>query len=139
MTLEVERVVDGGVYREEALGRRGRLEALHLSFAAPDRLVGDLGPMVVPQTLLVARREPQPGKGGAIRRQPVGRDLRGSKALLLEQHTHELPGRRLVPPALDEDVQHFALVVDGTPQVHPPPSDPHDHLVEVPAWARPAS
>lgn len=42
-------------------------------------------------------RTVSPRKGGAIRRQPVGRDFRGSKALLLEQLTHELPGRRLVP------------------------------------------
>jgi hypothetical protein len=31
----------------------------------------------------------------------------------------------------------FALLVDGTPQVHGPPGDPHDHLVEVPIVARP--
>ena len=54
--------MNGGVHREEALGRRGRLEALHLSFAAQDRLVGDLGPIVLPQTLLVARRKPNPDK-----------------------------------------------------------------------------
>jgi hypothetical protein len=60
MTLEVECVVNDGVHREEALARRGRLEALHLSFAAPGRLVGDRGRIVLPQTLLVARREPQP-------------------------------------------------------------------------------
>ena len=36
----------------------------------------------------------------------------------------------------DQHVEDFALVIDGTPQVHPPAGDPHHHLVEVPSVAR---
>jgi hypothetical protein len=42
----------------------------------------------------------------------------------------------LVTPALTSMSRDFALVIDGTPQVHPPAGDPHHHLVEVPSVAR---
>ena len=37
---------------------------------------------------------------------------------------------------LEQAVENRTLVIDGTPQTHPLASDPHDHLVEVPAIAR---
>jgi hypothetical protein len=38
---------------------------------------------------------------------------------------------------LDQQIKDFALVIDGTPEVHAPAGDPHDHLVEMPSVARP--
>jgi hypothetical protein len=46
-------VVDRGVDAEKALGRSGRLEALHLSFLSSDRLMRILGPVVLAQILLM--------------------------------------------------------------------------------------
>ena len=37
---------------------------------------------------------------------------------------------------LNEHVEDLALVIDGAPQVHPFPSDPNNHLIEVPSRAR---
>ena len=42
-----------------------------------------------------------------------------------------------VTAALNQHVEDLALVIDGTPEVHPLAGDPHHHLVEVPAMARP--
>jgi hypothetical protein len=42
----------------------------------------------------------------------------------------------LIAPSLNQHVEDLALVVDGTPQIHPLAGDPHHHLVEVPAIAR---
>jgi hypothetical protein len=42
-----------------------------------------------------------------------------------------------VTAALNQNVEDLALVIDGTPEVHPLAGDPHHHLVEVPAMARP--
>src|SRR4029077_6591972 len=38
-----------------------------------------------------------------------------------------------------QQIENFALLVDGTPQAHAPAGDPHDHLIEAPpgAWPRP--
>jgi hypothetical protein len=44
---------------------------------------------------------------------------------------------RVVAPALNQHVKDLALVVDGAPQIHPLAGDPHHHLVEMPAIARP--
>jgi hypothetical protein len=44
--------------------------------------------------------------------------------------------RAPVAPALDEHGEDLALVIDGSPQVHPFAGDPDDHLVEMPAVAR---
>jgi hypothetical protein len=56
VALDAESVVRGGVHGDEALGGAGRLEPLHFPFSAPERLVRDLGPIVLPQALLVPRR-----------------------------------------------------------------------------------
>jgi hypothetical protein len=57
MSLDVEDVVNGGVDRDEALGRAGRFEAVHLAFSSPHRLVRILCPVVCTQTLIVPPRE----------------------------------------------------------------------------------
>ena len=72
MALEVERVVNGGVHAEKALGRSGRLEALHLALSSSDRLVRILGPVVLAQTLLMPGRKTQVSPRGAIGPQLVG-------------------------------------------------------------------
>jgi len=49
-----------------------------------------------------------------------------------------LPQRRpIITPALSQHIEDLALMVDGTPQIHPLAGDPHQHLVEMPAIARP--
>src|SRR6266404_3268844 len=60
-----------------------------------------------------------------------------AEALFAEQFAHQLDGRRPVATTLDEDLEDLALVVDSTPQIHPLAGDPHHHLVEMPAVARP--
>jgi hypothetical protein len=48
MALKVERVMDGSMHIEKALGRASRLEPLHLSLAPSHGLVGILGAIVRP-------------------------------------------------------------------------------------------
>jgi hypothetical protein len=69
----------------------------------------------------------------------AGSPQRNARRLrLLEQLAHQPHGRPFIPARLDQQIEDLALLVDGTPQVDPPASDPHDHLVEVPsvAWRR---
>jgi len=66
--------------------------------------------------LLVSGRHADGFPRGAIGAQLVGDQDRGRVALLLEQLAHELHGRRLVAPPLDQQVEHLALVVDGAPE-----------------------
>ena len=40
-------------------------------------------------------------------------------------------GSPLISPRLHEDVEHFALGIDGAPEIHLPAADRDEHLVEV--------
>ena len=53
--------------------------------------------------------------------------------MLPEQLADELACRGLVPPALDQDLQHLALIIDRPPQGHLLPAMRTDHLIEIPA------
>jgi hypothetical protein len=56
MALNIERVMDDGVNRQEPLRRSGRFETLHLPLASSHRQMRILGPIVFPQALLMASR-----------------------------------------------------------------------------------
>jgi hypothetical protein len=59
------------------------------------------------------------------------------EALLLEQLAHQPQCRPRVATALDQHVEHLALVIDSSPELHPLASDPNHHLIQMPAIARP--
>ena len=76
------------------------------------------------------------------KRRGVGAQLVGDQqfrheALLLEQFAHQPQRRPTVTSALDQHVENLALVIDGTPEIHPLTGDAHDHLVQMPVVARP--
>jgi hypothetical protein len=74
---------------------------------------------------------------GGVRTQLVDDQQFRREALLLEHLTHQPQRRPSVAPPLNQYVEDLALVIDGTPQIHPLTGDPHYHLVEVPAIAQP--
>jgi hypothetical protein len=71
VSLDVEDVVNGGVDRDEALGRAGRLEALHLALSSSYWLMGVFGPVVGAQTLVVPAGESNKRQSGAVGSQLV--------------------------------------------------------------------
>src|SRR5829696_2033996 len=87
-----------------------------------------LRPVVLTQTLLMAARETQLTSCGSIGAQLVGHKLVWSEALLLQQLAHEPQGSLGVALGLDQQIQHLALTIDGSPQVHTPALDPDHHL-----------
>ena len=70
---------------------------------------------------------------GAIGRQAVSDDCLRMDALALQQFPEESQCRPLVSPLLHQHIEDFAFVIDGPPEIHPPPGDPHHHLVQMPA------
>lgn len=117
------------MHGDETLGGTRRFEPLHLALASAERLVGDLGPVVPANPLFVVGAQ-----ANLLERSPVGAQLIGrhpgrGEALLPEQLTDELTGGGPVPPALDQDLQHLAFIIDGPSQVHLPSIDPHHHLI----------
>src|SRR3954447_24134815 len=74
--------------------------------------------------------------GGAVAGQLVrNQDTRGS-ALLFQQLAQQALGGPLVPPLLDENVEHNPILVDSPPEPMLLAADPQAHLVETPFIAR---
>ena len=69
------------------------------------------------------------GRGVAL--QLVGDEHARGSALLLEELSEQAFGGLLVAPALDEDIENKAVLVDGTPQPMLLPGDADDNLIEV--------
>lgn len=53
--------------------------------------------------------------------------------MLLEQLADELASRGLVSPALDQDLQHFAFIINRPPRVHLPAVDADHYFLKMPA------
>src|SRR5882757_9033844 len=81
--------------------------------------------------------KPEIPEGSSVRAQLVSRHRLRREALLAEQLAHELDGCTFIPSALNKDFENLALIIDRAPQVHMLAGDPDDHLVEMPAIARP--
>lgn len=58
----------------------------------------------------------------------------------LEQLAKESLGGTLIPARLHEDVEHLTALVNRTPQILRPASNPEENLIQMPAvaWARAA-
>src|ERR1700720_1805037 len=91
-----------------------------------------LGPIVLSQALLMVAGKPKMLEGSAVGAQPVSRHFFRREALLAEQLAHELDGCRPVSPALDQDLEDLAFMIDGSPQIHVLARDPDDHFIEMP-------
>ncbi len=71
-----------------------------------------------------------PGRGGAL--QLVGDEHTRGSPRLLEELAEPAFGGLVVAPALDENIENQAVLVDGTPQPMLLPSDADDNLIEGP-------
>jgi hypothetical protein len=72
MALKVERVVDGGVHTEKALGGCGRFEPLHLALSPSRDLMRVLSPIVHPEPLLMAAGQMKIPEGCGVEPHLVG-------------------------------------------------------------------
>ena len=132
IAAEVEEIVDPVMGGEEALGLARRLEPLHLPFSPSRRLMGILRSVI--QTLMSAMLD----RGhhlvfrGAVAGQLVRDHHTRDPALLFQQLAEQALGGPLVPPALDQNVEHDPILVDSPPQPMLLAGDHQAHFVEVP-------
>ena len=70
--------------------------------------------------------------GSGVALQLVGDEHTGGSTLLSEQLPEQTFGGLLVAPALDENIENEAVLVDGTPEPMLLPGDADDNLIEVP-------
>src|SRR5437870_3042144 len=99
-----------------------------------------LGAVVQPLPSLVNGGEPHLLESRRVGLEMVGDEMARSKALLLQKLAHQFLGSSFVPAGLNQAVKNLAFSIDSSPQIHPPPANGDEHLVQMPLsmWARPA-
>ena len=108
-----------------------------LKTVASYRLMRVLRPVVCSQAPIVLSRERDRAERCRIGSQPVGHNPARRKALLLKQFHHEFLCSLCISSALDEEIQHFTLVIDRPPEPVFTAADRNYHFIEVPMIARP--
>ena len=122
--------------REEALRMACRLEAPHDPLPLARRLVGVFRPVIeVPVLPMLHARQYFP-LGRAIAFELVRDDHPRNIPAALEQLTEEFLGGVLVPPTLDQDIQHMTVLIHRPPQVVTLLIDGEEDLIKVPLLAR---
>ena len=115
MPSRTEKRRDHSESREESLVVPGRLEATHPPFPFPGGLMGILRPIIQPALLLVLHRRHYFYLGRRIATEFVGDDRSWDIPKSFQQLAKELLGGPFVPPRLNEDVEHIAVLIDGPP------------------------
>ena len=97
-----------------------------------------LGPIVLAQPLLMARRQSDRRPCRAVGAKLVGHQNIGGEALFLEQLAHQFHGCSLVAPSLHKQVENLTFVVNRAPQPELPARNHDSHLIEMPSrrWPR---
>ncbi len=90
-----------------------------------------LGSVVAPSTTLMSCGSKITGSG-SIRPQIVRDQLVWDKSILLQQLAHEFERGTLVPPALDQHIEHFALGIHGAPKIDHAAGDFQIDLIQMP-------
>src|SRR3954453_18563518 len=132
VAAEMKEVVDLVVGGEETLCLPGRLEPLHLSLSPSGRLVRILCPVVQPFMLPMLDARDDLPLCRTLARQLVGDHDARRPALPLQQLAEQALGGALIAPALDQHVEHNAVLVYRTPQPVLLAGDFDGDLVQVP-------
>src|SRR3954465_9843375 len=109
-----------------------RLEALHGPLSSSRRLMGILRPVVEAFVLAVLDTRHDLTLGGTVAAQLVGDQHTRRSSLLLQQFAQQALGRLLVAPALDQDIENEALLVNRTPEPVLLAGDSEDDLIQMP-------
>jgi len=117
---------------EEALRLSYRLEAAHLALSLPGRLMGDLRPVVDVLPSVMDDGGHGGPMSGAIASQLVGHQAVRLAALSLQQPAKEAFCSTVISASLNEDVDHVAVLADGSPEIMPLALNRHEELVQVP-------
>src|SRR5437762_11079434 len=117
---------------EKALNLPRRLDPLHDPLSLSGRLMGVFGPVI--EALVLPMLDPGHdlplGRGVAL--QLVGDEHTRGSTLLFEELAEQAFGGLLVAPALDENIENEAVLVDSTPEPMLLPGDADHDLIEVP-------
>jgi hypothetical protein len=111
---------------------------LPFAFAPAKRLMRILGPVVGPRNAVLLCCEAYGSDRWRVRPKRVGNHPARCEALRLEQPLHQPSCGLGVAPALNEEIQNRAFVVDGAPEpgAFSPDDDRHSRLASISSTSR---
>jgi hypothetical protein len=138
VTVDVEQILDDAVEGEKSLGLNRRFESAHLPLPLVGRLMRDFSAIVrvaVDAMCDVARGG---SHGSRIAPEPVSNDAKRLLSLTIQQPTDESFGSPLVPPRLNQDIDHIDVLVHGPPHIRLLAIDSNEDFVQMPGVSQPA-
>ena len=135
-----EMTVDHAVRGEESLRLPWRLEPLHLPFPSSRRPVRILSAIIQPPAHPVPHIRHDSATGRAVAAQAVGDQTARFVLESSQKPLEEARGGFRIAAALDQDVEHNAILVDRAPEIMKRAVDANEDLVQVPdvTWPWPA-
>jgi len=122
---------DGSISRQKPLGVTRRFEPLQATLALTRRAMRVLTTVIEIATLAMLFPWENLALGCAIAFELIGDDHARHVLQSFVKFFETLLGRLLVAPALDQDVEHVVVLIDGPPQVMPLATDKQKHFVEM--------
>ena len=117
MTAWSEVLSNRTIRGEEALRVPWRLEPLHAPFPLAGGLVGILRAVVEVAVLAMLYTRQDLLFGGPVTLEFICDEHPWHVRQAFEELAEELLGRLLIPPTLDEDIEHMAVLIHRSPQV----------------------
>ena len=123
------------------IGLLGRFKSLHLALAAARRTMRVFRAIVQISALSMFSLWKQLALSRAVAWQLIGHDHARRILKAFQQPSEETLCCFGIPPWLNEDVEHNAILIYGAPQIVLNSLDPDEHFVEVPffSWPGPAA
>jgi len=138
MSTRAEVLADGPDSGQEGLGMARRLEPAHRPFTRACRLVRMLRPIVQSSMTAMFHTRRDLHLSCLVASELV-RDQHTRNVLApLQQFAKELLRCSLVPPALDEDIEHVPVLIEAVPQVVSFPVDLQEDFIQKPFVAQPS-
>ena len=138
MAAHSEEIPDGIVEGEKPLGLTSRFESAHLPFPLARRLMRDFGSIVGVPFHGVSHVAEDGSYCSGVASQFVGNDPQWFGTLAAQESSKESFCSALITMWLDQDVDHIAVLIHGTPQILLLTVDSNKDLVQVPVVAEPA-
>jgi hypothetical protein len=132
----MEMTVDECMRGEKVVGLPRRLESLHLALPASRRTMRVFGAIVQISALSMFCFWKQLALSHAVASQLIGHDHAGHILKAFQQTPEETLCCFGIPPWLNENVEHNALLIHGAPQIVLHSLDPYEYSVEVPFVSR---
>jgi len=138
MVADTKQVLDDTVKGEKSLSLTGRFESTHLPLPLAGRLVGNFSAIVGVTVHAMCNVAEGGSHGSGIAPEPVSNDAKRLLSLATQQSAEEFLGGPLVPMGLNQNVDHVAVLVDGSPEIPLLAVDSNEDFVQVPGVSQPA-